>query len=494
MSRTPRTPRIAIIGAGFGGIGMAVKLQKAGFAEFTIFERGDGVGGTWRANTYPGAACDVPSHLYSFSFEQNPYWSRRFSPQAEILAYLERTAHKYDVIRHIEFGTEVERGEYDESTNTWLITLTDGVTHTFDLVITACGQLNRPAYPRIPGLGEFTGKVMHSAQWDHDYDLTDKAVGVIGTGASAIQFVPEVATVVDSLTLFQRSAAWTIRKPDYPYSVRAQRLFAAVPATLRASRLATYWRYELNALAFTKYSWIFKPYEWRFKKRVVDTVRDRRKAKQLIPDYKMGCKRLLLTNDWHPTLDQDHVSIVTDNIERVTPDGVVTADGAEHPIDALLLGTGFQASDFLTPMEFVGRDGLKLNERWRDGAEAYYGMSVPQFPNLFVLYGPNTNLSHSSIVFMLEAQIGHVVQAAQVLAEGAGFIEVRDDVHTAYNTRIQADLADTVWASGCDSWYLKNGKNTNQWPGFTYAFRQAVRTLRREDYVVGPDAGELSTR
>jgi cation diffusion facilitator CzcD-associated flavoprotein CzcO len=477
-------PSIAIIGTGFAGLGMAIRLKAAGYHDITIFEKAGDVGGCWRDNTYPGAACDVPSHLYSFSFEPKTDWSRRFAPQAEILQYLRDTADKYDLRRHIRFHTEVSTATFDEVAGSWHIELSDGTSHDADVLIAAAGQLNRPAYPRIPGIDAFAGELFHSARWNHDYSLAGKKVAVIGTGASAIQFVPQIAPRVAELKLFQRDAAHVIPKPDYAYPRLARQAFRKIPGLQRLSRWATYWQLEPRAAAFTRFPQLMAPIKARFHRYLRKQVADKALRDKLTPNDPIGCKRILISNDYYGALVRPNVDVVTSGVTEIGSNGLVTADGEFHEVDAIILGTGFQATDLLAPMHITGRDGLVLRDAWRGGAEAYLGVSVAKFPNLFVLYGPNTNLGHSSIVFMLEAQIGYVMQAVQCLARGdAAWLDVRADVQDAFNTTLQKRIHATVWSQSCSSWYkTASGKNPINWPGFTFEYRRRTRRLNESDY------------
>jgi cation diffusion facilitator CzcD-associated flavoprotein CzcO len=483
-----RTVAVAIIGTGFAGLGMAIRLKKAGYTDITLFEKASDVGGCWRDNTYPGAACDVPSHLYSFSFEPKSDWSRRYAPQPEILQYLRDTARKYDVLRHVRFNTEVLAATFDEPAGLWHLELSDGTRHDADVVIAGTGQLSRPAYPRIPGIESFAGELFHSARWNHDYDLRGKRVAVIGTGASAIQFVPQIQPRVAKLTLFQRDAAHVLPKPDYAYPPAAQTAFQVVPGLQRVSRWATYWQLEPRAAAFTRFPALMAPFEQRFRRNLRRQVGDRGLRAKLSPRDPIGCKRVLISNDFYGALVQPNVEVVTDAITEIRPNGLVTVDGAVHEVDAIILGTGFQATDLLAPIRITGRDGLLLSEAWREGAEAYLGISVATFPNLFILYGPNTNLGHSSIVFMLEAQIGYVRQAVDRLARGdLAWVDVRADVQDAFNDEIQRRIKASVWAQGCTSWYqTASGKNPLNWPGFTLSYRLRTRKFPERHYQLQP--------
>jgi cation diffusion facilitator CzcD-associated flavoprotein CzcO len=473
----PGTPSVAVIGAGFGGIGLGIKLREAGIDSFTILEKADSVGGIWRDNSYPGLTCDVPSHLYSFSFEPKHDWSRRYPARAEILSYLEHCVQKHRLGDHIRLGTEVAAAEFDQDAAKWRIETVAGETLEADVLVTATGQLSRPHYPDIPGLDSFAGRTFHSARWDHDYDLDGKRVAVVGTGASAIQFVPEIVPRVERLDLYQRSPAWVIPKPDRPFRPREKRIYERFPWVQALSRWRVYWYMELLILAFTKAQWLGKPFTYGYKRRLRKTIPDPQLREKLMPDYPLGCKRLLVTNDWLETLADPKIEVVTDPITEFGSDSVITADGRKRRADALILATGFQATDFLAPMEITGLGGRDLNQEWRDGAEAHLGLAVSGFPNMFMLYGPNTNLGVGSIIFMLESQIHFVLAAIDELRRsGADYIDVRADVQNTFNAEVQRRLADTVWTGGCSSWYqTESGKVTNNWPGFTAEYRRLTR-------------------
>eukprot|EP00163_Fabomonas_tropica_P031722 TRINITY_DN7646_c0_g2_i1.p2 TRINITY_DN7646_c0_g2~~TRINITY_DN7646_c0_g2_i1.p2 ORF type:complete len:535 (+),score=74.99 TRINITY_DN7646_c0_g2_i1:1112-2716(+) len=482
------TPQIVIIGTGFGGLGMAIQLKKAGIDSFTILEKAASVGGTWRDNTYPGAACDVQSHLYSFSFEPKSDWSRKFGLQPEIRSYLESCATKYRLHDHIRFSQEVESISFDKEAGHWTIQTKAGETLKAHVLVSATGQLNQPACPQIPGIETFKGKVFHSARWDHDYGLEGKRVAVIGTGASAIQFIPQIVPKVAELKLFQRSAAWVIPKPDRPFTGLEQWFFESLPILDRAYRSLIYWKNESRALAFTRYGFLLNAFKWQAKRLAHKKIKDPIKRAGIIPDYPVGCKRLLISNDWYDAINQDNLELITDGIERIEENAIVSKDGSRHEVDAIIYGTGFKATDFLTPMKVTGLDGIDLNQAWKDGAEAYKGISVSGFPNLFILYGPNTNLAHSSIVFMLESQIRYVTQCVKMLQDpGLRYINVKPDRQDDYARQIQDRLKNSVWEAGCTSWYkTASGKNTNNWPGFTFSYRLMTSTLDLQDYELQP--------
>jgi len=478
-----------VVGAGFGGIAAAIALHRNGVEDITILEKGERIGGTWRENTYPGLACDVPSHLYSYSFAPNPAWSHRYSQGAEIRAYVEATAQRFGVAERIRFGAEVARADWDDEAGRWRIGLEDGEELEADVLVTAVGQLNRPSIPRVEGLETFAGPMFHSAHWDHSVQLDGRRVAVLGTGASAIQFVPAIADRVKHLTIFQRSAPWVIPKGDREYPDRVRDLHSRRPLVMRLWREG--WRLWMESLVplFTR-----RPPRWAriytapYKvmatiQRYVQLRFDPKLVRKTKPAFEIGGKRILVTSDWYPTLRRKNVTLVTDKVAGVSPEGVVTADGTLHAADVLILGTGFETTEFLAPMEIAGRDGTTLREAWRDGAEAYFGITVPRFPNLFLLYGPNTNHGTGSMVEMLEMQARYAGEAAGLLVRGAAErLEVRQDVHDAFQAELDERLRQTVWAT-TDSWYVNaNGRITNNWPGSQSEYRRRTRAVRLEDY------------
>ncbi|MEU6750316.1 NAD(P)/FAD-dependent oxidoreductase [Spirillospora sp. NPDC046719] len=466
---------VVIIGSGFGGIGMAIRLREAGVHDVVILERADGLGGTWRDNTYPGAACDVPSHLYSFSFERKTDWTRRFPPQPEILDYLWHCARKYGLVGRIRFGTEVTEARFDEDAALWRVSTTTGELDA-RVLVSACGQLNRPALPPIEGRESFAGASFHSSRWDHGTDLRGKRVAVVGTGASAIQIVPEIATEAAELRLFQRSAPYVIEKPDRPYRAWEKAVLRTVPGAYALSRARIYAMFESRALGFVKYPKLMGLMEKGFRKHLEEQVPDPALRDRLVPGYRMGCKRILLSDTYYPALNRPNVRLVTEPIERVTPSGVATA-GEHHDVDVIVYATGFRSTDFLSPMKIVGRDGRELNEAWRDGAQAHLGITVSGFPNLFLLYGPYTNLGHNSIIYMLESQFRYVLGCVEALRRhGLDWIDVKPDVQDAFTREMRERMRTTVWEAGCRSWYMtEDGRVVNNWPGFTFAYRNATR-------------------
>ncbi len=485
-------PYVLIIGSGFAGLGMAIRLKQEGIDDFLVLEQAGEVGGTWRDNHYPGAACDVQSHLYSFSFEPWPEWSRQFAKQAEILEYLKHCADKYGIRPHIRFRTRATRAQFDERTSLWEVVTGDGATIRARVLVPGCGPLSRPSLPDIPGLASFEGKMFHSARWDHAFPLESKRVGVVGTGASAIQIVPAIAPRVEQLHVFQRTPPWVLPKPDGPIPAWKRAVFRRLPLAQKLARQRIYWTRELFAVGFVAEPRIMKALQSLGRRYLRRSVRDPSLREKLLPRYTMGCKRILPTNDYLPALQRPNVELVTDGIAEVRARSIVTHDGRERPLDALVLATGFEAAEQVSPFEVRGRGGRDLDTVWRDGAEAYLGTTVSGFPNLFLLIGPNTGLGHTSMVFIIESQIAYILDAVKRMrARGLELVDVRPDAQAAYNVRIQERLKRTVWATGCMSWYLtRTGKNTTVWPGFTVEFRWRLRRFDEDAYEVLPPASE----
>lgn len=480
---------IAIIGAGFGGLAAAIELKRAGFDNLVVFERADDVGGVWRENTYPGAACDVPSPLYSFSYELNPSWPSRYARQRDIFEYLHRVVAKYDLGRHIRFGTEVTAADYDDATGRWVLSTSAGEVVEAAALIPAVGQLSRPMEPAIPGRETFAGASFHSAQWDHSVPLAGRRVAVIGTGASAIQFVPAIQPRVAHLDVFQRTPPYIVPRWDTRFTRVHHALFRRLPATLLAERVAWWAVAELLAIAFL--------YSKPLSRLVTALARSHLKrqvtdpdvlAKMWPPSYPVGCKRILFSSDYLPAICQPNVDLVTDPIAEITARGVRTADGVEHPADVLIFGTGFAATDFLAPMKIRGQDGRDLREEWTGGARAYLGITVPRFPNLFLMYGPNTNLGSNSVVAMEECQARYIRQALQYAATVRAPIAVRPEVEATFDREIQDRLAGGVWTR-CRNWYRNaEGRVTTNWPGTVTEYRRRTRRLDPAEYAVVPPA------
>ncbi len=478
---------VVVVGAGFAGIGMAVALQQAGIDDFVILDRASDLGGTWRDNTYPGLACDVPSNLYSFSFRPGQ-WSRRFPAQQEILGYLHALAAERGIEGRIRFGSGVAAAEFDERGARWNVTLENGERIQATAVVSAVGQLNRPALPDIEGRAGFAGPSWHSARWDHGVDLAGKRIAVIGTGASAIQFVPEIAKVAAHIDVYQRSAPYVIPKADRPYRHAEQVIFDRFPIVRKADRLRIFLYGELLTSGFVMSPKLLAAPMQMWRHQLKTQIPDPELRAKCVPGYVMGCKRVLFSNDWYPTLARPDVDLVTDPIERIVPDGVVSTDGTHRQADVIVYGTGFQTLDFLAPMSVTGLRGRTLDAVWRDGAEAYLGITVSGFPNFFMLYGPNTNLGGNSIIYMLEGQIGYVTGALRELrSAGLDWLDVRPDVQQAFSAWVDEASRTSVWESGCHSWYTTAaGRNTNNWPDHTFLYRHRVKRFDLAAYRVMP--------
>jgi len=476
---------VAIIGAGFSGLCMAIALKKAGYTAFQVFEKAHDLGGTWRDNRYPGCACDVPSHLYSFSFEQNPDWSRSFSPQREIWRYMKDCASKYAILPHLRFDAAVTAAEYDETAHLWRMRLKDGATFTARAVISAVGALHLPAYPAIKGIDSFQGRSFHSSRWDETFDLDGKTVGVIGTGASAIQIVPSIAPIVKQLTLFQRTPSWILPRMDRAFSQRTQKRFRKLPLLQRLFRHLIYWRMEMGVLGFLGNRALMRQVENMALAYLERSVPEEKLRAALKPDYAIGCKRILISDDFYASMTRDNVELVTTPIAEATPDGIGTAEGRLHTFDAIIYATGFRATDLLSEITITGRGGRRLSDDWRGGAQAYYGIAVSGYPNFFMLLGPNTGLGHNSIIFMIEAQVRYTMDCLQwLLRGGAGEIDVRPEVQKTFNNLLRQRMSRTVWQSGCRSWYLnENGTNSTIWPGHTVGYWWQTRHARKSDFV-----------
>jgi len=478
-----------IVGAGFSGLCAGIQLRKAGISDFVILEKAGGVGGTWRDNTYPGAACDIPSHLYSYSFEPNPSWSRAYGGQPEILAYLERCATKYGLRPHLKFGSQVTGATWDDASGTWTVHVRreDSLraeTYVARTLVLGNGALHLPAIPELPGAETFAGTVFHSARWRHDHDLTGKKVAVIGTGASAIQFVPQIAPKVEQLHVFQRTPAWIVPKADRPIGERERWLLEHVPGAHWLRRTGLYWLFESRVLGFAFAPKVNQLLESLVLKHLARQIPDPELRAKLTPSYRMGCKRVLTSNDYYPALNRDNVDLVTDAIARVEPEGVRTADGVLHEADTIIYGTGFKVVDYVTSMRIVGSGGRELSDVWAtEGVRNYLGITVSGFPNLFLLMGPNTGLGHNSMIFMIEAQVTYLVDALRAMQrEDLDRIEVRPEVEQAFRAELKTKLAGTVWTSGCNSWYMAPDGDVLLWPGFTFDYWRRTRRARLGDY------------
>jgi cation diffusion facilitator CzcD-associated flavoprotein CzcO len=477
--------RVAIIGSGFAGLGTAVRLRQRGEEDFIIFERASDVGGTWRDNSYPGCACDVQSHLYSFSFAPNPDWTRSYSPQPEIWDYLRRCARDFQLLPHVRFNHEVRDARWDEGARLWRIDTSQGV-YTADVLVLASGALSEPRVPALPGFENFRGKSFHSARWDHSYDLNGKRVAVVGTGASAVQFVPEIQPQVARLHIFQRTPPWVMPRTDRPLAERERRLFRRFPVLQRAARAGIYAFRELFVVGFRhlRLSRLLRRIALRHLER---SVTDPALRAKLTPSYDMGCKRILVSNDYLPALTRPNVELVTEPVSEIREHAVVTADGVERPVDLIIFGTGFRVTDQPMAEHVRGRDGVTLATAWAGSPRAHVGTTVAGFPNLFILLGPNTGLGHTSVVYMIEAQIEHVMKALDYMKRhGVATIEPRAEAQAAYVEEIDRRMGGTVWvAGGCASWYLdRTGRNSTIWPDFTWRFRRRAARLDPSEYLM----------
>ena len=477
---------IAIVGAGFSGIGMGVKLKEAGL-DFVILERAADLGGTWRDNDYPGCACDVPSHVYSYSFELNPDWSQEYAPQAEIQAYLRHVADKYGVTEHIRFNQEVGAAAWSEAEQEWRIETGAGEWRARYLVA-AAGPLSEPVIPALPGLESFEGASFHSAEWDHEHRLEGERVAVVGTGASAIQFVPQIQPQVAELKLFQRTPPWIVPRMNRRIGPRRRRLMRRFPPVMKLTRAALYAFQEARVLGFRKprIMWLPKRVALHHLRRQVP---DSKLRARLTPDYVIGCKRILVSDDYLPSLSEPNVEVIDGGLREVRPRSVVDSVGAEHTVDTIIFGTGFEVTEPPIAGAVRGRDGRTLAEHWAGGMQAHRGTTVAGFPNLFFLLGPNTGLGHNSIVYMIESQLRYVMGClAEIDRRGAGAFEVREDVQREFNEGLQGQMEGTVWTAGqCQSWYLDaQGRNTTIWPSWTFRFRRLLRRFDPEAYEFRP--------
>jgi len=493
----PGRRKCIIIGSGFSGICLAIKLKQQGIEDFIVLEKSTEVGGTWRDNHYPGAECDVPSVLYSFSFETATDWDYQWSEQPQILEYIRRTARKHGILSHIRFGSEVVAAAFDAGTSQWTVELAGGETLAAQFLASAVGQLHKPRIPGIPGADAFRGPRFHSAAWDHAIDLRGKSVAVIGNAASATQFVPVVAQQAARLTVFQRSANWVSRKRDRRYTEREKAFMRRFPFTRRLARLKTYLRNEwLVFPAFTG----SRAHHWLLRQACLgylnSTVADATLRRKLLPDYPVGAKRILVVEGYYEALVRDNVALVTDPIDAMTPTGIRTRDGSHFPCDVIIYGTGFITNPFLDGLRITGRSGKALAQHWSEGAHAYLGVATRDFPNLFFLYGPNTNLGHNSILLMAEAQANYIVQAIVAVDHRRGAVlEVRGEIEEQYNRALQARLQAMVWNRVADSWYKSGGRITNNWPGSVGEYRRAMRRFHAADYTVtagNPDPSQAA--
>jgi len=482
---------IAIIGSGFAGLGAAIKLRRKGFTDFLIFEKADDIGGTWRDNTYPGCACDVTSNLYSFSFALNPRWTDTFSGRREIWKYLTGCVDRFGLRPFLRLGHEVKEAAWDEQTRRWIITTPRG-TFRARIVIAATGPLSQPSIPDIPGLDTFAGTVFHSARWDHDHDLTGREVAVVGTGASAIQFVPKIQPKVERLRLFQRTPAWIVPHVTRRVSRAEHWLYGHIPGLHRLNRTLLYWAYESMGVGFL-HPWVNRIGQRIAERNLRRQVPDPDMRAKLRPRYVMGCKRVLRSNDFWPAVTKDNVDLITSGIKEIRPKGILANDGTEYQVDTIILGTGFHVTDSPVMRQIRGRGGKSLADAWTPTMRAYLGTTVNGFPNLFFLLGPNTGLGHTSVLIMLEAQLKQVLKTLEHMRrKGIATMEPTAEAQRRYTTHIDRKMAGTVWATGgCNSWYLDStGRNSTLWPGFATTFRVRLGTFRPADYTFATTAGE----
>ncbi|HEX6229504.1 MAG TPA: NAD(P)/FAD-dependent oxidoreductase [Solirubrobacterales bacterium] len=479
---------VAIVGAGFGGLGMAIKLREAGREDFVVIERAEDVGGTWEANTYPGCQCDVPSNLYSFSFAPNPDWSHTFAMQEEIWDYLRRVADDHGLRPKIRCGCELTGAEWDEDAGRWRVETSQG-TLTARLLVSAVGGLCEPSIPELPGIEDFEGTAFHTSRWDHAHDLRGRRVAVVGTGASALQVIPRIQPEVEQLTVFQRTPAWVMPHPGRRTRPRERWLFRHIPALQRLLRGAIYWGRELYILPF-RHRLLRRAPERMALRHLEEQVPDPELRAKLTPEYEVGCKRILFSDEYYPALQQPNVELVTGGVAEVRPHGLVGADGREHEVDTIIWGTGFKTKDLPIAEQVRGRGGRLLKEVWRDsGMQALRGTTMAGFPNYFMLLGPNTGLGHNSIVFIIESQLAYVMDALSKMdARGAAIFDTRQEAQDAFNRRVQAESEGTVWTEGgCSSWYVdEHGRNPVLWPHTSWTFRQATRCFDPAEYALEP--------
>jgi cation diffusion facilitator CzcD-associated flavoprotein CzcO len=492
MTKNTNEPHITIIGSGVGGMCMAMQLLLNGRTNFTILEKADDIGGTWRDNEYPGCACDVPSHFYSFSFETRGNWSRVYPPRQEIFAYLDELAEKYRLRSKTRFNCELKAAVFDEKTQKWHLETTQGDKLTTDIVVTGLGQLNRPKVPEFKGAENYDGALFHSAQWQHDAPIAGKRVAVIGNGPSAAQFIPEVAKEAAHLTVFQRSPCHVVPRNDKEYGAVSKFLFS-FPGFRRFYRGLLYWAIEKNFTVFNEVKnarFLIKLFNLPGDlTKIIDDhfdeqVKDPEMRKILKPDYAVGCKRVVISDDYYPALLRDNVTVETSGIKQFTKTGIETANSESHEFDTIIYGTGFASTEFLAPLDVKGTDGVDLNSAWKDGAEAYLGITMPHFPNFFMLYGPNTNLGHNSIIFMIECQVNYVMSCLDRLDEQqAASMNLKPAKMAEYADFLKARMETSVFVQECDSWYKNDsGKVTNNWPEFTYVYQEATQSAEAEAY------------
>ncbi|MCP5500613.1 MAG: NAD(P)/FAD-dependent oxidoreductase [Leptospiraceae bacterium] len=487
------TSEVIIAGTGFAGLCMAIQLKRNGIDSFIILEKESEYGGTWRLNNYPGAACDVQSHLYSYSFEPYPYWTKMFGPRDEILDYVNFCVEKYGLEKHIRLNEAVTSAVFRENEGRWDLETSGGSKYESKFFVSATGGLSQPIIPKYNGMEDYQGKMFHSARWDHNYKVKNKKIAVVGTGASAIQIVPTIAPEVEKLYLFQRSAAWVLPKPDRDILSIERGLFKFLPISQTLYREYIYWSLELRVLGLVVYPEIMKVVESLAKKHIEKSIEDEELRKTMTPDYTIGCKRVLMSNEYYPAINRKNVKVETSGIEKFTNKGILTGSGEEIELDAVIMATGFQGAEAIAPYKILGKGQKDLNEAWKNGAEAYLGTTISGFPNFFMIVGPNTGLGHSSMIFMIESQVQYALQAIMSSRKNSWkFIDVRQEIQDNYNRKLQLKLDKTIWASDCVSWYrTRNGKNTTLWPGFTFDFRLKTLLFNPQEYEIMGEEGKL---
>lgn len=483
--KAPEKPQsVLIVGAGFAGLGMAIRLKQAGIEDFIILERGNAVGGTWRDNQYPGAACDIPSNLYSYSFAPNPNWSRSFSGSEEILDYVHHLVAEFGLEKHIRFEQNVAELRFDETKGIWTATTDKDVVFTGRAAVMAQGPLANCSFPAITGIEDFKGKKIHSARWDHDYDFSGKNVAVVGTGASGIQIIPELVKVAKHVKVFQRTPGWVMPRPDFSTPEWNKLLFRKVPASQQAMRELLYWSHESMALAVIWNSPLTRIAERIGKWHLRRQVKDRWLRRQLTPDFTIGCKRVLVSNDYYPALQKDNAKLITWPIARISEEGIRTVEGIEHQVDCIVFATGFDVSHSGTPFPVLGRGGRVMGDDWKGGAQAYKSINVSGYPNLFLTFGPNSGPGHNSALVYMESQLEYALKGIRkIVGEDLKMLDVREDAQQRFNKSIQKRLAKTNWNSGCKSWYLtEDGFNATMYPGFATQYATQMSEFKEEDY------------
>ncbi|OCB27266.1 flavin-containing monooxygenase [Mycobacterium intracellulare] len=483
-----KTLSVGIIGAGPGGLALGIFLKKAGFRDFTIFDREDGVGGTWRINTYPGLACDVKSHLYSYSFDLNPNWSRLWSSQPEILEYFESCAQRHELTGHLKLETEVVSAKWYSDTERWQLTTTTGDVYDFDIVVSAVGLFTQPTMPALIEEEPFTGTLMHSARWDHSVDLAGARVAVLGTGSTASQVLPELAKVAKKVYSIQRSPTWILPKPDRPYTDREKWAFAHVPFAKKLYRIRLWLRSESNISVIENGSDKTQEFKAIALKVLESTVSDPQLRQKLTPEHPLGCKRLVFSSDFIPALTRSNVEVVSSPARSLRARSLVTEDGSELDVDAIVCATGYAAADYLGQIEVIGQRNTALREKWRDGAFAYLGMAVPDFPNFFMLYGPNTNVGSNSVIFMLEAQAHYIVRALKYMRRRRkAYVAIRPEAMADFLAKVDRWMEGTVWTTRCNNYFrAANGRVVTQWPRSARAFWGMTRRFKAADYTFDP--------